>query len=127
MCAGICKAPEDHAMTCEECQTGIMKSQEQLLNPKTIDYLVEQLTPLICASVDDERCPTVVDTVIRQGLPLLAAEGDTSEMPEVGSIFSLLFMIAHNFMLTRFATLLCRELALPGEPGSTENIKDDIS
>merc|ERR1712172_31830 len=83
MCAGICKAPEDHAMTCEECQTGIMKSQEQLLNPKTIDYLVEQLTPLICASVDDERCPTVVDTVIRQGLPLLAAGADTSELPEV--------------------------------------------
>merc|ERR1739842_161018 len=83
MCAGICKAPEDHAMTCEECQTGIMKSQEQLLNPKTIAYLVEQLTPVICASVDDERCPTVVDTVIRQGLPLLAAEGDTSEMPEI--------------------------------------------
>merc|ERR1712107_336505 len=54
MCAGICKAPEDHAMTCEECQTGIMKSQEQLLNPKTIDYLVEQLTPIICASNEDE-------------------------------------------------------------------------
>ena len=86
MCAGICKAPEDHAMTCEECQTGIMKSQEQLLNPKTIDYLVEQLTPIICASNEDERCPRVVDTVIRQGLPLLAAEGDTSEIPEVGQI-----------------------------------------
>ena len=86
MCAGICKAPEDHAMTCEECQTGIMKSQEQLLNPKTIDYLVEQLTPIICASNEDERCPSVVDTVIRQGLPLLAAEGDTSEIPEVRQI-----------------------------------------
>ena len=63
-----------------------MKSQEQLLNPKTIDYLVEQLTPIICASNEDERCPRVVDTVIRQGLPLLAAEGDTSEIPEVGQI-----------------------------------------
>ena len=86
MCAGICKAPDDHAMACEECQTGIMKSQEQLLNPKTIDYLVEQLTPIICASNEDERCPRVVDTVIRQGLPLLAAEGDTSEIPEVRQI-----------------------------------------
>merc|ERR1712083_1278594 len=60
MCAGICKAPEDHAMTCDECLAGIMKSQEQLLNPKTIDYLVEQLTPVICASVDDDRCPCLL-------------------------------------------------------------------
>ena len=96
MCAGICKAPEDHAMTCEECQTGIMKSQEQLLNPKTIDYLVEQLTPIICASNEDERCPRVVDTVIRQGLPLLAAEGDTSEIPEVGQI-SFLWLLIISF------------------------------
>ena len=89
MCAGICKAPEDHAMTCDECLAGIMKTQEQLLNPKTIDYLVEQLTPVICASVDDDRCPSVVDTVIRMGLPLLAAGADTSELPEVGNLFCL--------------------------------------
>merc|ERR1712203_92796 len=91
MCAGIFKAPEDHAMTCEDCQAGIMKTQEQLLNPKTIDYLVEQLTPVICASIDDERCPTVVDTVITQAF-----------------LSSLLREIPPKFQ--RFATLLCREL-----------------
>ena len=86
MCAGICKAPEEHAMTCDECIFGIMKSQEQLLDPKTIDYLVDQLANGdFCASIDDERCPTVVDTVIRMGLPLLAAQADTSELPEVGN------------------------------------------
>ena len=84
MCAGICKAPEEHSMTCDECIAGVMKSQEQLLNPKTIDYLVDQLANGdFCASIDDERCPEVVDTVIRMGLPLLAAQGDTSELPEV--------------------------------------------
>merc|ERR1711936_849168 len=84
MCAGICKAPEEHAMTCDECIFGIMKSQEQLLDPKTIDYLVDQLANGdFCASIDDERCPTVVDTVIRMGLPLLAAQADPSELPEV--------------------------------------------
>ena len=73
-------------MTCDECIAGVMKSQEQLLNPKTIDYLVDQLANGdFCASIDDERCPEVVDTVIRMGLPLLAAQGDTSELPEVGN------------------------------------------
>merc|ERR1712203_259554 len=102
-------APEDHAMTCEECQTGIMKSQEQLLNPKTIDYLVEQLTPIICASNEDERCPRVVDTVIRQGLSSLLRE--TSQK------------------FQRFATPLCRELAPRGEDSSQafQNFEDDIS
>merc|ERR1711973_130435 len=79
MVGGLCPQAEN----VDECETGIMKSQEQLLNPKTIDYLVEQLTPIICASNEDERCPRVVDTVIRQGLPLLAAEVDTSEIPEI--------------------------------------------
>ena len=82
---GSAKPPR--TMTCDECLAGIMKTQEQLLNPKTIDYLVEQLTPVICASNDDDRCPSVVDTVIRMGLPLLAAGADTSELPEVGNLF----------------------------------------
>ena len=100
MCAGICKAPEEHAMTCDECIFGIMKSQEQLLDPKTIDYLVDQLANGdFCASIDDERCPTVVDTVIRMGLPLLAAQADTSELPEVGNQKLLLKSHAVNILL----------------------------
>ena len=86
-------------MTCDECLTGIMKSQEQLLDPKTIDYLVEQLANGdFCASIDDERCPTVVDTVIRMGLPLLAAGADTSELPEVGNLKMLTKSHASNIM-----------------------------
>ena len=96
-------------MTCDECLTGIMKSQEQLLDPKTIDYLVEQLANGdFCASIDDERCPTVVDTVIRMGLPLLAAGADTSELPEVGNQKMLIKSHAVNIM----ANILCTSMTL---------------
>merc|ERR1712172_451317 len=111
MCAGICKAPEDHAMTCDECLTGIMKSQEQLLDPKTIDYLGGSLPTATSA-------PPSMTSVAPQLLILSSGWA---------CLFLPLGLTPQNCQ--RSAMLLWREPALPGEAVSpnSPNINDDIS
>ena len=73
-----------------------MKTQaaiDQLLEPDTLDAIVENLAPEICKDNPTEECPAAVDAIIRQGLPLLAAAGDATAFGEVLlSFFLLLFL-----------------------------------
>ena len=72
-----------------------MKTQaaiDQLLEPDTLDAIVENLAPEICKDNPTEECPAAVDAIIRQGLPLLAAAGDATAFGEVLFIFSLIFL-----------------------------------
>merc|ERR1712001_738307 len=78
MCADICAAPEDTAMTCDDCKMGIHAAIDQLLEEGTIATIVDTLSPEICKDNPTEECPAAVDAVITQGLPLLAAASDAS-------------------------------------------------
>merc|ERR1712223_1794819 len=82
MCAEICAAPEDTTMTCDDCKMGIQAAIDQLLEPDTLDAIVENLAPEICKDNPTEECPAAVDAIIRQGLPLLAAAGDATAFGE---------------------------------------------
>merc|ERR1712038_1316489 len=82
MCADICAAPEDTTMTCDDCKMGIQAAIDQLLEPDTLDAIVENLAPEICKDNPTEECPAAVDAIIRQGLPLLAAAGDATAFGE---------------------------------------------
>ena len=71
-----------------------MKTQaaiDQLLEPDTLDAIVENLAPEICKDNPTEECPAAVDAIIRQGLPLLAAAGDATAFGEV--LFSFLYSL----------------------------------
>ena len=71
-----------------------MKTQaaiDQLLEPDTLDAIVENLAPEICKDNPTEECPAAVDAIIRQGLPLLAAAGDATAFGEV--LFSFISVI----------------------------------
>jgi len=76
MCADSCAAPEDVSMTCDDCKMGIQAAIDQLLEPDTLDAIVEALAPEICKDNPTEECPVAVDAIIRNGLPLLAAASD---------------------------------------------------
>merc|ERR1711910_21480 len=82
MCADICANPEDTTMTCDDCKMGIQAAIDQLLEPDTLDAIVENLAPEICKDNPTEECPAAVDAIIRQGLPLLAAAGDATAFGE---------------------------------------------
>merc|ERR1719266_36676 len=82
MCADICAAPEDTTMTCDDCKMGIQAAIDQLLEPDSLDAIVENLAPEICKDNPTEECPAAVDVIIRQGLPLLAAAGDATAFGE---------------------------------------------
>merc|ERR1719151_485479 len=60
---------------CDDCKMGIQAAIDQLLEPDTLDAIVENLAPEICKDNPTEECPAAVDAIIRQGLPLLAAAG----------------------------------------------------
>ena len=84
-----------------------MKTQaaiDQLLEPDTLDAIVENLAPEICKDNPTEECPAAVDAIIRQGLPLLAAAGDATAFGEV--LFNFLSDI---FTTTR--TVSCEVIA----------------
>merc|ERR1712130_960899 len=77
MCAEICASPEDVAMTCDDCKSGIQAAVDQLLEERTIDAIVERLLPEICNPGPTADCPEHLEGTIRQGLPMLAeAAGD---------------------------------------------------
>merc|ERR1711863_123984 len=82
MCADTCANPEDTTMTCDDCKMGIQAAIDQLLEPDTLDAIVENLAPEICKDNPTEECPAAVDAIIRQGLPLLAAAGDATAFGE---------------------------------------------
>merc|ERR1719239_208085 len=82
MCADICRRPEDVAMTCDDCKMGIQAAIDQLLEPDTLDAIVEALAPEICKDNPTEECPAAVDAIIRNGLPLLAAAGGDADFAE---------------------------------------------
>merc|ERR1712061_791169 len=82
MCCPICAAPQDTTMTCDDCKMGIQAAIDQLLEPDTLDAIVENLAPEICKDNPTEECPAAVDAIIRQGLPLLAAAGDATAFGE---------------------------------------------
>merc|ERR1712038_618009 len=48
MCAGICAAPQDTTMTCNDCKMGIQFWTDQLLSEAVLDALVEGFAPAIC-------------------------------------------------------------------------------
>merc|ERR1711910_276682 len=75
MCADICAAPEDVAMTCDNCKMGIQAAIDQLLSEEAMDVIVENIAPQICENNPTETCPVFVDGIIRNGLPLLAGAG----------------------------------------------------
>jgi len=83
MCADFCAAPEDTAMTCDDCKMGIQAGIDQLLAPETIDVIVENIAPQICANNPTEECPIAVDAIIRNGLPLLAGAGADADFAQV--------------------------------------------
>merc|ERR1711936_1089249 len=41
MCGPICEAPEDTAMTCDDCKMGIQAAIDQMLSPEAMDIIVE--------------------------------------------------------------------------------------
>ena len=83
MCAPICEAPEDVAMTCDDCKMGIQAKNinprhqiakkhfqaalDQLLSPEALDIIVEGISAELCKDNPTPECPAAVDGVIRQG------------------------------------------------------------
>jgi len=82
MCADFCAAPEDTSMTCDECKMGIQAGIDQLLAPETMDVIVENIAPQICANNPTDECPIAVDAIIRNGLPLLAGAGADADFAQ---------------------------------------------
>merc|ERR1719331_1256010 len=81
MCADICAAPEDVAMTCDDCKMGIQAGIDQMF--EAMDQIVEVVSAEICKENPTEECPMFVDGVLRQGLPLLAAAADDAGFAQV--------------------------------------------
>merc|ERR1711936_261341 len=82
MCADICAAPEDVAMTCDNCKMGIQAAIDQLLSEEAMDVIVENIAPQICENNPTETCPVFVDGIIRNGLPLLAGAGADADFAQ---------------------------------------------
>merc|ERR1712110_878453 len=76
MCGPTCEAPEDVAMTCDDCKMGIQDAIDEMLSPEAMDGIVEAVSAEICKDNPTEECPMFVDGILRQGLPLLAAAAD---------------------------------------------------
>merc|ERR1712212_863911 len=82
MCAPICEAPEDVAMTCDDCKMGIQAAIDQMLSPEAMDVIVEGISAEICKDSPTPECPVAVDGVLRNGLPLLAGASDDAGFAE---------------------------------------------
>merc|ERR1719184_180215 len=82
MCAPICEAPEDVAMTCDDCKMGIQAAIDQMLSPEAMDVIVEGISAEICKDSQTPECPVAVDFLLRNGLPLLAAASDDAGFAE---------------------------------------------
>jgi len=83
MCADPCANPDDHSMTCDECCAGIRGWFDQLVEPTTIDTIVERfLASDLCSTIPDERCPEFLEAVLRQGLPALVQASNPDEYPQ---------------------------------------------
>merc|ERR1719458_2130575 len=82
MCADICAAPEDVAMTCDDCKMGIQAAIDQLVSSEFMDGIVEAVSAEICKDNPTEECPMFVDGILRQGLPLLAGAGADADFAQ---------------------------------------------
>merc|ERR1712062_860959 len=80
MCADICAAPEDVAMTCDDCKMGIQAGIDQMF--EAMDQIVEVVSAEICKENPTEECPMFVEGVLREGLPLLAAAADDASFAQ---------------------------------------------
>merc|ERR1712083_890506 len=82
MCADTCADPQDHSLTCDECCMGLQASLDQLVDPRTIDAIVERFVASdFCSTIPDERCPEFLEAVLREGIPILVAGNDPSGYP----------------------------------------------
>merc|ERR1719370_532265 len=86
MCADICAAPEDVAMTCDDCKMGIQAAIDQMLSPEAMDVIVEGISAEICKDNPTPECPAAVDGVLRNGLPLLAGASDDAGFAETCNV-----------------------------------------
>merc|ERR1719264_274963 len=83
MCAPSCADPDDHSLTCDECCMGLQASINQLVEPRTIDTIVERfLASDLCSTIPNKRCPEFLEAVLRQGLPALAEADDPDGYPK---------------------------------------------
>merc|ERR1711879_466241 len=112
MCAGICAAPQDTTMTCNDCKMGIQIAFEQLLSEAVMDAIVEGFTPAICQDTPTDECFDAVDGIIRYGVPiivtvlaeygepveqvLLLTIGDVSRGPDSGWKMALESLTCNN-------------------------------
>merc|ERR1712066_156407 len=78
MCAPLCSGAEVRDISCEDCFQGIQKGIDQLLQPETIQAIVDALSgEWFCdAEEDPERCAGVIEVSIPLALPALAANPD---------------------------------------------------
>ena len=87
MCGPSCAAPEDTAMTCEDCTAGVQAGIDQLLAAETIETIAGIFSDPegeFCSGAEDvDQCVSAADFVIRNGLPLLASAADGSQFPAV--------------------------------------------
>merc|ERR1712088_459158 len=82
MCGPTCANPSDDPTTCEECCAGLQASLDQLVDPRTIDAIVERFVASdFCSTIPDERCPEFLEAVLREGIPILVAGNDPSGYP----------------------------------------------
>merc|ERR1711971_864452 len=96
---GLCPGTEDPA-SCEAGLPGLWNDIAALLwpgywdptaewmcadfcaAPETMDVIVENIAPQICANNPTNECPIAVDAIIRNGLPLLAGAGADADFAQ---------------------------------------------
>ena len=84
MCGPYCAAPQDTAMTCDDCQDGIKASADQLVLPKILESIIITLLDSdFCASSEHEGCESDVTYVIMQGLPMLVLGFNPTDGPAI--------------------------------------------
>jgi len=82
-CPPLCTDPYDHSPTCDECREGLQAANDQLVDPRTIDHIVERvLASNICSTILDDRCPDFLEFVLRKGIPVLAKSSNPEEFPQ---------------------------------------------
>merc|ERR1712215_670864 len=77
--------PSVKTITCDECEAGVRKTIEILLDDETIGSIIENLSgDALCGMVDDtEGCQNGINMLIPMGLPAIASRLIGSQVPEL--------------------------------------------